>query len=170
LDCNVHIHYHEDLIWYIKLKVPRNRTESPEGGRSIALHFLDPCARRGWVVNTTPRSLYPGTDPVPIVQEVGWAPGSVWTCTKNLVLTGIFFFLRSYTTLYLSSHLVQSQHPRHVQTRTSHPPLHLPPFTPIMSSQTPPPPPMTPETTQSKGTFGTFDPRTVQPVTSRYTD
>ena len=25
-----------------------------------------------------------GKDPVPIVQEVGWAPGSVWTGAENL--------------------------------------------------------------------------------------
>jgi hypothetical protein len=30
------------------------------------------------------RSLPPGKDPVPIVQEVGWAPGSVWTGAENL--------------------------------------------------------------------------------------
>jgi hypothetical protein len=34
----------------------------------------------------------PGKDPVPIVQEAGWAPGPVWTCTKNLDPTGIFFY------------------------------------------------------------------------------
>jgi hypothetical protein len=58
----------------------------------------------GWFVNTTPHRLYPReTDPVPIIQEAGWAPGSVWT-----------------------------------------------------GAETPPP--------------AGFDPRTVQPVTSRYTD
>jgi hypothetical protein len=30
-----------------------------------------------------------GKDPVPIVQEAGWAPGPVWTCAKNLAPTGI---------------------------------------------------------------------------------
>ena len=30
-----------------------------------------------------------GKDPVPIVQEAGWAPGPVWTGAKNLVPTGI---------------------------------------------------------------------------------
>ena len=44
----------------------------------------------GWVVNTTPRPLYPrGKDPVPIVQEAGWAPGPVWTGAENLASTGI---------------------------------------------------------------------------------
>jgi len=31
----------------------------------------------------------PGKDPVPIVQEAGWAPGRVWTVAENLALTGI---------------------------------------------------------------------------------
>jgi hypothetical protein len=41
------------------------------------------------VVSTTPRPLYPGKDPVPIVQEAGWAPGPFWTCAKNLATTEI---------------------------------------------------------------------------------
>ena len=44
----------------------------------------------GWVVNATPRPLYPQErDPVPIVQEAGWAPGPVWTGAENLAPTGI---------------------------------------------------------------------------------
>ena len=35
------------------------------------------------------RSLPPGKDLVPIVQEVGWAPDTVWTGAKNLAPTGI---------------------------------------------------------------------------------
>jgi hypothetical protein len=31
----------------------------------------------------------PGRDPVPIVQEGGWAPGPVWTGVENLAPTGI---------------------------------------------------------------------------------
>jgi hypothetical protein len=38
-----------------------------------------------------PGRFTPGKDPVPIVQEVGWAPGPVWTCAKNLAPTGIIF-------------------------------------------------------------------------------
>ena len=30
-------------------------------------------------------------DPVPIVQEAGWAPGSVWKGAENLISTGIRF-------------------------------------------------------------------------------
>jgi hypothetical protein len=37
------------------------------------------------MVNSTPRPLYPRErDPLPIVQEAGWAPGPVWTAAKNL--------------------------------------------------------------------------------------
>jgi hypothetical protein len=47
-------------------------------------------ARKGWVVSTTPRPLYPRErEPVPIVQEAGWAPGPVWTGTASLALTDI---------------------------------------------------------------------------------
>jgi len=50
------------------------------GSRGIALLFLDYGTRRGWVVSVTPRLLFtPGKDPVPIVQEAGWAPVQVWT-------------------------------------------------------------------------------------------
>jgi hypothetical protein len=66
---------------HIKIKVSRNRLESPEGGRGIALHSLD--------LGTTPRPLTPRKDPVPIVQEAGWAPVPVWTCEKNLAPTEI---------------------------------------------------------------------------------
>jgi hypothetical protein len=35
--------------------------------------------RWGWVVNATPRPLYPRErDPVPIVEEVKWNPELVW--------------------------------------------------------------------------------------------
>ena len=36
-----------------------------------------------------PGRFTPGKDPVPIVQEAGWAPGPVWTGTENLAPTGI---------------------------------------------------------------------------------
>ena len=42
----------------------------------------------GW---STPRPgcFSPGKDPVPILEEVGWAPGPVWTSAENLAPTGI---------------------------------------------------------------------------------
>ena len=42
------------------------------------------------MVSVTPRSLFTaGKDPVPIVQETGWAPGPVWTDAENLASTRI---------------------------------------------------------------------------------
>jgi hypothetical protein len=42
------------------------------------------------VVSVTPWPYFtPGKDPVPIVQETGWAPGPVWTGAENLAPTGI---------------------------------------------------------------------------------
>ena len=42
------------------------------------------------MVNATPRPLYPRQrDPLPIIQETGWAPGSEWTGTENLSRTEI---------------------------------------------------------------------------------
>ena len=53
-------------------------------GRGIALLFHDRGTRRGWVVSSTPRPYFtPGKDPVPILQEVGCAPGPVWTGGKS---------------------------------------------------------------------------------------
>jgi hypothetical protein len=34
-------------------------------------------------------AFYPGKEPVPIVQEDVWVPGSVCTCAENLAPTGI---------------------------------------------------------------------------------
>jgi len=37
-----------------------------------------------------PRPLFtPRKDPVPIVQEAGWAPGPIWTGVENLAPSGI---------------------------------------------------------------------------------
>ena len=54
-------------------------------GRVIALLFHDLGASRRLVVSVTSRPLLtPGKDPVPIVQEAGWATGPVWTGAENL--------------------------------------------------------------------------------------
>ena len=54
------------------------------GSTGIARLFNIGC-RWGWVINATPRRLYSRKrDPVPIVQEVGWAPDPVWTGVENL--------------------------------------------------------------------------------------
>jgi hypothetical protein len=56
-------------------------TKAQRGSRGIAYSFFNLGATRwGWMVNATPRPLYPRErDPVPIVYEAGWAPGPVWT-------------------------------------------------------------------------------------------
>jgi hypothetical protein len=56
------------------------------GSRDIALLFYDYDTRRGWGVSGTPRPLFtPGKDPVPIVQEAGWAPrAGLERCGKSL--------------------------------------------------------------------------------------
>ena len=54
--------------------------------RGIALLFHDRGTRSWWVVSSTPRPYFtPGKDPVPIpiVQEAGWAPGTVWRGGKS---------------------------------------------------------------------------------------
>jgi hypothetical protein len=57
-----------------------------------------------------PAALYPGKDPVPIVQEAGWAPGLVWMGAENLALTGI----RSPDRPACSQSLYQLRYPAHI--------------------------------------------------------
>ena len=53
-------------------------------GRVIALLLHDRGTRRWWVVSSTPRPHFTSRkDPVPILQEAGWAPGPVWTGGKS---------------------------------------------------------------------------------------
>ena len=53
-------------------------------GRGIALLSRDHGTRWGWVVSSTPRPHFtPGKDPVPILQEAGWAAGLVWMGGKS---------------------------------------------------------------------------------------
>jgi hypothetical protein len=55
----------------------------PIGGVTTALEGGEGSASRPG------RFLPPGKEPVPIVQEAGWAPASVWTGAENLAPTGI---------------------------------------------------------------------------------
>jgi hypothetical protein len=64
------------------LRLCTDRT-AHRGSRGIALLFHDHGTRRGRGASVTPRPLFtPGKDPVPIIQEAGWAPGPVWTGAK----------------------------------------------------------------------------------------
>jgi hypothetical protein len=72
----------------VKVKVPVTEPTAQKGVRGIALLFLDLGTRRGGWSTPRPGRFTPWKDPVPIVQEAGWAPGSVWTCAKNLAPPG----------------------------------------------------------------------------------
>ena len=53
-------------------------------GRCIALFFHTTALEGGeWSASRPDRTLPPGRDPVPIVQEAVWAPGPVWTGEKS---------------------------------------------------------------------------------------
>ena len=66
-------------------------------------------------MRVTPRSLFtPRKDPVPIVQEAGWAPGPVWTSAENLAPTGI----RSQDRPARSQSLYRLRYPAHEITCT----------------------------------------------------
>jgi len=72
--------------------IPLGPVWSKSVGRVIALLFHDRDTRRVWVVSGTPRPHFtPGKDPVPIVQEAGWAPGPVWTGVKSRPHRDFFF-------------------------------------------------------------------------------
>ena len=84
------------------------------GSRGIALPFHNHGTRRGWRVSITPLPLFtPGKDPVPIVQEAGWALGPVWTGAENLAPTGI----RSLDRPAHSQSPYQLHYPAHPFTR-----------------------------------------------------
>ena len=76
-------------IYICKVKGSRYRPGVAQRvGSGIVLLFHDRGTRRGWVVSNTPRPHFtPGKNPVPILQEAGWAPG--WSGrAENLVPTG----------------------------------------------------------------------------------
>jgi hypothetical protein len=64
--------------------------QGPRGGVEVKLFSFSTSALEegGWS-EPCPGHFNPGKDPVPIVQDAGWAPGPVWTCAKNLAPTGI---------------------------------------------------------------------------------
>ena len=55
------------------------RRTAHRGSRGIALPFHDHGTRGGEGSASRSGRFTPGKDPVPIVQEAGWAPGPVWT-------------------------------------------------------------------------------------------
>jgi len=73
------------IIWYKKVKWSHYRPGVAQRvGRGIALLFHDWGTRRGLAVSSTLWLHFtPGKNPVPILQEAGWAPGLVWTGGKS---------------------------------------------------------------------------------------
>ena len=74
---------------YTYKALPITGHECPEGQQMYLYSSLNLGAVwGGW---SAPRwgRFTPGKDPIPIVQEAGWAPGSVWTDAENLTPTGI---------------------------------------------------------------------------------
>jgi hypothetical protein len=64
---------------------PQNKPRRPREGVEVQLYsFFNLGAQRH-----APAALPPGKDPVPTVQEDGWASGPVWTDVENLAPTGI---------------------------------------------------------------------------------
>jgi len=63
--------------------------------KGIAPLFLGPSALDGVGGQPhAPAASTPWKDPVPIVQEAGWAPGLVWTGAENFAPTGIRSLVR----------------------------------------------------------------------------
>ena len=71
---------HQKHMNVLKVKFSRYRAGVAQRVcRGITLLFHDRGTTRGWVVSSTSRPQFtPGKDPVPILQETGWAPGPVW--------------------------------------------------------------------------------------------
>ena len=83
---------HKSALWMahhfkvkVKVKLCRYRPGVAQTvGWGITLLFHDRGTRRGWVVSSTSRRHFtPGKNPIPILQETGWASGPVWTGGKS---------------------------------------------------------------------------------------
>jgi hypothetical protein len=86
-------------------------TKAVRENRGIAQLCFQTSALEGVRVSVTPRPVStPGKDPVPIVQEAGWAPGPVWKGEENLAPTGI----RSPDRPVRSQSLYRMSYPTHM--------------------------------------------------------
>jgi hypothetical protein len=79
----------QNCAWHYRS--PYNRSpRAQRGSRGIALLISTSALGGGGWSAPRPSRFTPWKDPVPIVQEAGWAPGPVWTCAKNLAPIGIW--------------------------------------------------------------------------------
>ena len=70
--------------------LPRTGHECPEGEQRYSSTLPSASALDGGGRSTPrPGHFTPEKDPVPIVEEAGWAPELVWTDAENLARTGI---------------------------------------------------------------------------------
>ena len=68
---------------------PYNRPLRPRGGVEVQLYpFMTWPTRWGGWSAPRPGHFNPEKDPVPIVQEAGWAAGPIWTGAENIAPTG----------------------------------------------------------------------------------
>jgi hypothetical protein len=79
----------------VKVKVSLTDPKAQKEVEAQLYSFLISALERGGWPAPRPGRFTPVKDPVPIVQEAGWAPGPVLTCAKNLAPTGIFLCTRS---------------------------------------------------------------------------
>jgi hypothetical protein len=92
LICCFHLTLSQSLNWcfwsllrtVVWSKVKVRSVTGTEGPYSLVTSALE---GGGW--SSRLGQFTPGKDPVPIVQEAGWASGPVWTCAKNRIPTGI---------------------------------------------------------------------------------
>jgi hypothetical protein len=72
-----------------KVKGSLHRPKAQGGVGYSSTLSLASALEGGGVANIKPRPLYPGKDPIHIVQEAVRGPGPVWTGAENLAPSGI---------------------------------------------------------------------------------
>jgi hypothetical protein len=90
------------------VKVPVTESKAQSWDKGLALHSVEPGARRGGWSAPRPGRFTPGKDPVLIVQGAGWGQGPVWAYAKNLAPTRF----RSSDGLARSQSLYRLSYPR----------------------------------------------------------
>ena len=67
----------------VKVKLSLERTTKAQSGNRGTVPPTSATRWGGWSA-PRPGRFKPWKDPVPIVQEAGWAPGPIWTGSENL--------------------------------------------------------------------------------------
>ena len=77
-------------------------TKAQKGRYSSTLSLTSALDRGGWSM-PRPGCFTPGMDPVPTVQEAGWAPGPVWMGAENLAPLGFDPWIHPVASHYTNS-------------------------------------------------------------------